>query len=159
MLNHHLVESYRPNCERQFKQQYVSPDQETTDNSSNESAEYYFCPYCYEPAPPDTWWTKEQLEYAKQVVFKEIMESTLHSFKQELEASNRTDNLLHIDVTLPSTPESTLPSEIDDMVRVDLPCHLEEPLKIDATWEKEVACLICGIRYPVDLVKALSEEM
>jgi hypothetical protein len=44
------------------------------------------------------------------------------------------------------------------MVRVDMPCHPEEPLKVDEDWEQEVACLVCGIRYPVDLVRALPDE-
>ena len=148
-----------PNCERQFKQQYVSSDQKTTENNSEESIEYYFCPYCYEPAPPDTWWTKEQLEYVKLVALREFVEPTFQSFKQEIEAFNSSDSPLHIDVTVPPTAEPILPSEIDEMVRVDFPCHLEEPLKIDKAWENEVACLICGIQYPVDLVKALPEEM
>ena len=44
------------------------------------------------------------------------------------------------------------------MVRVDVPCHPEEPTKVDEGWDGEVACLVCGIRYPVDLVRALPEE-
>ena len=44
------------------------------------------------------------------------------------------------------------------MVRVDMPCHPEEPLKVDAKWDGEVACLVCGIRYPVDLVRALPDD-
>ena len=55
-----------------------------------------------------------------------------------------------------SRPESL--TEPDDLVRVDVPCHPEEPTKVDEEWEGEVACLICGIRYPVDLVRALPEE-
>lgn len=44
------------------------------------------------------------------------------------------------------------------MVRVEFPCHLEEPIKVDKTWKEDIACLLCGIRYPVDLVRALPEE-
>ncbi len=44
------------------------------------------------------------------------------------------------------------------MVRADLPCHPEKPMKIAEDWDGEVSCLICGIRYPGDLVRALPEQ-
>jgi len=49
-------------------------------------------------------------------------------------------------------------AEPEDMVRVDMPCYPEEPLKVDEEWEGEVGCLICGIRYPIELVRTLPEE-
>lgn len=121
-------------------------------------ADAYFCPYCYEPAPLDTWWTKEQLEYAQQLAMAEALGPQLHRMKGDLERGNRRSKGIRFEMSSSalSRPEPLV--EPDDMVRVDMPCHPEEPLKVDDEWDGEVACLVCGIRYPVDLVRAQPEE-
>ncbi len=143
-----------PNCERQFKQKHTDSNTETPENVSVES---YYCPYCYESAPLNSWWTKEQLEYAQQLAFKEVIEPELQNLQRQIESLNRLGNLVKMESRLSHSPESNPLSEKDDMIRTDFPCHPEEPLKIDEAWEQDVACLICGIRYPVSLVKELPE--
>lgn len=142
-----------PNCERQFKW-WPTP----TSEEAEEMADAYFCPYCYEPAPLDTWWTKEQLEYAQQLAMAEALGPQLHRMKGDLERGNRRSKGIRFEMSSSalSRPEPLV--EPDDMVRVDMPCHPEEPLKVDDEWDGEVACLVCGIRYPVDLVRAQPEE-
>ncbi len=44
------------------------------------------------------------------------------------------------------------------MMRVDFPCHPEEPLKVSEDWDGDVACLLCGIQYPVELIRPLPED-
>jgi len=147
-----------PNCERQFKW-WPTPSSEETPEEAQEPPEAYFCPYCHEPADPGAWWTKEQLEYAQQLAAAEVLGPELRRFKSEMESENRQSRgLIRFNVSLSSLPRPEPLTEPDDMVRVDVPCHPEEPLKVDEEWDREVACLVCGIRYPVELVRALPGE-
>ena len=80
----------------------------------------------------------------------------LRRFKRDVEhSSRRSGGLIQFGVELPplSRPEPLV--EPDDMVRIDFPCHPGEPVKVEEGWGQEVSCLICGVRYPVELVRAL----
>lgn len=145
-----------PHCERQFK--WWPTSSEEISEEIQEAPEAYFCPYCHEPAALDAWWTKEQLEYAQQLAVAEALGPQLRRTKNELKRGNRRSKGISFEMSnfALSRPEPLI--EPDDMVRVDMPCHPEEPLKVDEGWDGEVACLVCGIRYPVDLVRALPEE-
>jgi hypothetical protein len=147
-----------PYCERQFKWWPTSPPGEDAEEVQ-EPPDIYYCPYCHEPADTEAWWTKEQLEYAQERAAAEVLGPELRRFKNDMERSNRSSRgLIRFDVLLPPLSKPEPLTEPDDMVRVDLPCHPEEPTKVDEGWEGEVACLVCGIRYPVDLVRALTGE-
>ena len=145
-----------PNCELQFKW-WPTPEEENVAEEAREEVEAYFCPYCYEPAPPSSWWTKEQVEYIQQLAAAEALGPPLRSMKNNLERGNCRSKEINIEVSVPDLSPPKSLTELDDMVRVDLPCHPEEPLKVDEVWEQEVACLVCGIQYPVDVVRALPE--
>lgn len=148
-----------PTCEQQFKWWPTLPPEEASAEETQEAVEAYFCPYCHEPAPPDAWWTKEQLEYAQELAAAEVLGPQLRRLKSDMEGSNRQSRGIRFDISLPSLsrPESLI--EPDDMVRVDVPCHPEEPIKVDEAWEREVACLICGILYPLEVVRALPDDI
>jgi NMD protein affecting ribosome stability and mRNA decay len=143
-----------PNCGRQFKYKHTESNLETPENTSVES---YYCPYCYQSAPLNSWWTKEQLEYAQQLAFRELIEPELQNLQQQIRSLNRHGNFLQIDVSFSQPSEPNPLKETDDMIRVDFPCHPEEPLKIDEIWEQDVACFLCGIQYPLSLVEELPE--
>jgi hypothetical protein len=146
-----------PACERQFKWRPNQPDESAEDAEAAEQVEAYYCPLCYQPASPDAWWTKEQLEYAQKMALAEAAAPALRRFKRNVEGGNR-GGLLKINIELPPMARPEALTEPDDMVRVEFPCHLEEPVKVDEAWDEEVACLVCGIRYPVDLVRALPDD-
>ena len=146
-----------PNCERQFKWRPTAREDDATDPADPGEVGAYFCPHCYEPAAPGTWWTKEQVEYGRARAMTEVVRPQVEKFKRSISSLNRPGGLLRVDVTGSAPPDPEPLTEPDDMVRVDLPCHLEEPIKIEEAWDGEVACLICGIRYPVDLVRALPD--
>lgn len=147
-----------PSCERQFKWWPTSTSEEATEEAQ-EAPEVYYCPYCHEPADPGAWWTKEQLEYAQQLAAAEVLGPELRRFKNDMERGNRRSRgLVRFDVSLQPLSRPEPLTEPDDMVRVDIPCHPEEPIKVEETWDQEVACLVCGIHYPVELVRALSDE-
>ena len=146
-----------PNCERQFKW-WPTPPSDEAPGETQEGPEAYFCPYCHEPADPDAWWTKEQLEYAQELAAAEVLGPELRRMKDDLEGGNRGSGMIRIDMSVSSFSRPELLTEPDDMARIDVPCHPEEPIKVDEGWDEEVACLACGVRYPVELVRALPEE-
>jgi hypothetical protein len=146
-----------PHCERQFKW-WPTPTSEDAPDEAEEVPEAYFCPYCHEPAALDAWWTKEQLEYAKQLAVAEASGPQLRRMNSDLERGNRRSKGISFEMSGSALTRPEPLVEPDDMVRVDLACHPEEPIKVDEEWEGEVACLICGIRYPVELVRILPEE-
>jgi len=142
-----------PSCKREFK---WLPTQGAAD--AEPAAETYYCPYCYEAAAPNSWYTKAQVEVAGQVVQKEALEPRVRSFLSGLKSLERPGGSFRVEVNPPSYPQPTALTEPDDMDRVDFPCHPQEPLKVDPTWNEEVGCLVCGFRYPVDLVRALPND-
>lgn len=157
-------------CERQFKwhpnQQQTMPDDgdgpvaETLyedDAGSYPNPEHYYCPYCSEPATPDAWWTKEQLEYGKALAAAEILGPQLRDLADSLKGMNSRGGLINlsIDADMPDFSRPEPLTEPDDMFRMDFPCHPEEPVKIEEGWVGEVACSVCGILYPVDLVQEM----
>ena len=144
-----------PDCKRQFKW-LPTPAAESLGPRYVGSGRVYFCPYCYLPAAPSAWWTSEQLEYAKVLRLQKVW-AGVASIPGVLRRMNRPDSLIKITATAPTISSPEPLHEVDDMVRVDVPCHPNEPLKIDADWTEEIACLICGIRYPVALVVALED--
>ena len=147
-----------PTCERQFKWWPTLPPDDAIDETQ-EAVEVYFCPYCHEPADPDAWWTKEQLEYAQQLALAEALGPQLRRMKNNLERGSRRAHGVSFEMSVTSLSRPEPLSEPDDMVRIDVPCHPEEPLKVDEEWEHEVTCLVCGISYPVELVRALPDDI
>src|SRR6266496_1848943 len=87
-----------PNCQRQFKW-WPAPQGEQSDapvaevataaSPAREAPEAYYCPYCHEPAKPDAWWTKAQVEYARQTAMAEVMGPELRRFERNVQGLNR----------------------------------------------------------------------
>lgn len=143
-----------PYCERQLKWWYTPPS-ETSE--ATEQPEVYFCPYCHDAAPPSSWWTKEQIEYMQKVAAARVLGPELRRFGKNLRNRSRSSrgsvNFEFTGSSSPSEPPSFI--EPDDMVRLDFPCHPEEPIKVESSWKDAAACPTCGIRYPVELIQEL----
>jgi hypothetical protein len=132
-----------PNCGRQFKWH---------DGPANEEAEAhvappaYHCPLCGTPAGPDSWNTREQVEYAIGLATPTIMSAV----QDELAAAFRGNKFITFergsgdDVDL---PESL--TEPDDMMIVASPCHSYEPVKVPEDAGSRFYCLICGEAFSV----------
>ena len=140
-----------PHCGRQFKQWQGKRDE------TQESPEAYYCPYCYASADADTWYTAQQIEYIQQQAMAEVVGPSLYRLQEQLEQASQS-GLFHIEMTSPVPVEPEPLVEFNDMIRLEFPCHLGEPIKVDEQWDQEVACVMCGTRYPIDKVRALSRE-
>ncbi len=137
-----------PNCEQQFR---LKPFEDTTEGDAE--TEFYYCPYCYKSSSTDSWWTKEQLEYAQKLAFQQVVEPELRNLQHQIRSLN--SDFIKVDVKSSQVTDSELPNTSDYMVKVEFPCHPETPLKIDKVGVQNIVCLICGIQYPIELVEEL----
>ncbi len=133
-----------PNCRRQFK--WLPTESEITEQPQSE----YYCPYCGKPARIDAWWTKEQLQYMKQLAVAKVISPELEKFAKDLKRLNRPGSLVRFE-TKYKAPSKPLPlHELDDMQKVKPSCHPDEPLKVYENWNKPIVCLICGKPFTSD---------
>lgn len=125
-------------CERQFKWFYGATETRPEDAAD---PDVYHCPYCGETAPPDHWWTREQLDYIQLDAAGAISEA----IGRELKKAFRGVKGLKFQ-TRPSGLAAGAPaiSEPADLVIVEPPCHPWEPLKVAEDWEDPLHCLVCG---------------
>lgn len=151
-----------PQCAREFKWRPAPSNDDAAgepDTPHDAAPLHYFCPYCHEPSAADeSWFTGEQVAYMQELTAAEVLGPQLRQFGRNLEALNRPGSPVTFRAgDTGSQCQRPAPlSEPDDMVRVEFPCHPEEPLKIAADWDEEVSCLLCGVRYPADLVRPVS---
>jgi hypothetical protein len=128
-----------PTCERELKwQTSADADDETPAPDGG-----YYCPYCGIQGPPDAWWTKEQLEHAKTIVFREAVAPELEKLRRSVNGAS-SGGFVSISMTggeAPALPAEN--AEDDGMRRVDFSCH-DEPVKILESWDRPVHCPICG---------------
>ena len=129
-----------PTCGREFKWfASVEGDGEPPHDGG------YFCPYCGIQAPPDAWFTTAQIEYANNLVAREIVGPELDKFKREFDRFGRSSGGFIRTSARVEVPDALDPlTETDDMHVVVFNCHPTEPLKVADDWIGELHCLICG---------------
>jgi hypothetical protein len=132
-----------PTCERQFKWHHGPANDEAEAHSD---PPMYYCPLCGEAAGPDSWWTNEQLEYARGIA----MPAALQSVQDEVANAFRGTKYVTYKpgaTDLPDIPASL--TEPDDMVIVTSACHDYEPIKVPEDAAGPFHCLICGTGFAV----------
>jgi hypothetical protein len=135
-----------PGCDRQFKW-HNGPTEHRPRNAVD--PDVYFCPYCGATAPPGSWWTREQLAYARESAVGPVTEAMSDALENAI-GPQRSDSFIKIELQRPRVPEP--PPALDepgDMVAVESPCHPWEPIKVDTSWKEALHCLICGQRFAV----------
>lgn len=127
-----------PTCEREFKwfsHQQGDPDAEIVTQ--------YYCPLCGIAAAPSSWWTPEQIEYARGASGPELDRLAQDSVEKALKGMKGFTFKRNSSFTLGiETPDPL--TEANDMVIVEPPCHPNEPLKVPENATQSVHCLICG---------------
>jgi len=152
-LNEGFLRRECPHCERQFKVRVQQPDDVLEEHELTELELTNFCPLCHEPAPANTWWTKEQIEYQNQVTTAAVSDELHGMLTRTFAGLNQPRGPFRVEIERNEVEEPKSLDEPHDMIRVDPPCHQETPLKIPVTWGRDVACFECGIRYPVDVIR------
>jgi hypothetical protein len=127
-----------PSCERQFKWFHG----QTADRPDHFlDPPLYTCPYCGEAAGHDSWWTKEQLEFAQGTAAGPAMDA----MADELARAFRNTPGIRIERSHGHRPDPPMPLvEPDDMTMVASPCHGFEPVKVADDWTEPLYCLVCG---------------
>lgn len=134
-----------PTCEREFKWLASGSEEEAAPVPDGG----YFCPYCAIQAPADAWWTPAQLELAKSIVTQQVVAPELEKFARQMkDISRRSGGFIKADVKTDLPPEADALVEVDDLRRVDFPCHPNEPVKVLDDWTGAVHCLVCGTPAP-----------
>lgn len=94
-----------------------------------------FCPNCGHTAASDKWWTKEQIEHAKQAAFAQVKQSISRSLKRDVTAWNRRQ---------PRNSFISMTMKVDNLPRyVLLPAAAAEPMQL------KITCPACACRYAV----------
>ena len=130
-----------PTCERELK--WLAQRDEDEDVVEALEGGYY-CPYCAVQAPPDAWWTKQQLEKAKSILMEEVVGPALDKLTRDVKGMNRPGGFIQVSVERDEPQPVDELTETDDMRRVDFGCHSAAPVKVLDDWAREVHCPICG---------------
>lgn len=126
-----------PTCEREFK--WLASQDSDDAPSSATTVDQIHCPYCDVTSGPDSWFTPAQLDYASSVAATDVMDPMMEDFVEGFESND------FISLTYERGERaSEMPSETNDMTRVDFSCHPDDPVKVDGAWDGDVHCLVCG---------------
>jgi hypothetical protein len=130
-----------PNCEQQFKWHHGPANAEAEGRPAPTT---YYCPLCGRPAAPDSWWTRDQLEFAEGMAAPAVLRSIESEFAAAFRGMDNVEFTPGDDS--PDVPASL--TETDDMQIVTSPCHAYEPIKV-APRPGPFHCLVCGAAFAV----------
>lgn len=128
-----------PHCEREFKWHHGPTDERPEDV---EDPPVYFCPYCGDSAPPDHWWTKDQLDFAQRTVVGPAIREMADDLKKSF--GNQRNSMIKFSVSHNEPEPPAALQEPEDMEIVEPPCHPWEPMKVIQEWSEPLHCLVCG---------------
>mgnify|MGYP000008800761 CR=1 FL=1 len=129
-----------PRCRRQWKWLASSFQQGPVPT-------HIYCPYCGHAAPPDQWWTRAQIEYAKALVMSDVMGPALERLARNWKRLNRPGSLVRFESSYRNPRRPTPPAEPNDMRKAVPPCHPEKPVKVLEDWHGALHCPACGQRF------------
>lgn len=130
-----------PSCQRVFKRPVHRIQ------AADSSAPY--CPYCA-VANDDDWETAAQQTYYQAAMDRAAMKYVHEQFNKSM-GSIQSESLRFTPGTpdLPPDPGSPPPDPSQGFVRVDVPCHEDDPFKVAEATSGDVVCTVCGIPYPI----------
>jgi len=123
---------------------------ETNLTDSGSSGTEFFCPYCGQQSPSDSWWTQEQLNYiaivARNIIAKLLNESLIRPLKRTSQRGSTGMFSLRFESKEIKQQNPWISPEINDMEIFDLPC-CQRKIKIEENWRDTVYCFFCGFPY------------
>ena len=131
-----------PNCERQFKWHH-GPTEARPDDFQDPAV--YWCPYCGDTAPPDAWWTAEQISFAQQSLAEPTLRELTDAFNRD--TGRQRNSLIQFSMSYEAADAPDALQEPADMTLVEPPCHPWEPIKIDDEWRDPLHCIVCGSEF------------
>lgn len=144
-LDNGFVRRQCPHCQGQFKWHHGPTDDRPADVPE---PLVYHCPLCGESAPPDQWFTDEQVAYihasATGPVLRAVADELGRTFGGRRRAGRKAglDFQFKVEHDDPGQPEAL--QEPADMTAVSPPCHPWEPVKVPDDRREPLHCLVCG---------------
>ena len=125
-------------------------DTRSEDDTDDTAAEHH-CPYCGQSAPPDHWWTTEQVAYIHVVVHnvaaRLINENLIRPLKRSFRAGRSSGPIsIRVQADEMREQEPWISPETDDMQPRELPC-CDRSLKLLDDWAGRFHCFFCGFPY------------
>lgn len=128
----------------------IEPQEKADSDESTGGEPEYFCPYCGQSGPQDSWWTQEQLAYIN-IFAKNIMASLVNEhFIRPLKRSFGQRSSGPISISFKGREmeqqEPWISPEVNDMDEFDLPC-CRRKIKIEESEMDCVHCFFCGFPH------------
>ena len=137
-----------PSCSRVFKRAVV--------RISAGEAPAPYCPYCAK-ANEDDWYTVQQLAYVQAAMEQTAMKHATEEFTSMLRGlKSEFIEFKPGSPQLPPDPGAPPVEPEEGFIRADVPCHEDDPFKVEETTMGQVACTVCGIPNDVGDVVQLS---
>jgi hypothetical protein len=135
-----------PHCLQQFKW-HSGPANEEAERYPNPVT--YYCPFCGQPAGPESWWTQEQINYAEGLAAPAVAREMQHELEQAFKRVKNDYFSIKLTGGFDGPNQPLALTEADDMVVVASPCHAYEPVKVPESHRGPFHCLICGEAFAV----------
>lgn len=130
---------------------WVKPQELPEDEVGEEGVEEFTCPYCGQKANKDSWWTQEQLAYAR-VFAENIMADTVNDWLDDMKRTigRSSGGVISFKVNKKmKKKEPWISPETNDMKVVDLPC-CDRKMKVADDFSGTAYCFFCGFPYQVE---------
>ena len=122
--------------------------EEALAEDGDEDEKDQYCPYCGQSAPPDHWWTQEQLAYVH-VIASNVMADLLNKHLiRPLKRNRGRSSFIRFEGKEMKKNEEWISPEVSDMTMVDLPC-CKRQIKVLDDWGSAVHCFFCGFCYRI----------
>lgn len=125
-------------------------ERKTDSDESSQKGLEYFCPYCGQSAPKDSWWTQEQLSYinifVKNIMASLVNEHLIRPLKRSF--GQRSSGPISISFKGQEMEQQKpwISPEVNDMDEFDLPC-CHRKIKIEDSKTGCIHCFFCGFPH------------
>ncbi len=110
----------------------------------------YFCPYCGQRAPKDSWWTQEQLAYvnifAKNIMTSIVNEKLIRPLKGIFGHQSSSPISISFKGREMEQQEPWISPEVNDLDEFELPC-CHRKIKIEDSKTGCIHCFFCGFPH------------
>ncbi len=141
LLEKHEIELYTNN----FLSAFLSSEEEEEANENDENQTDYFCPYCEQFEPFNSWWTQEQTNYF--MIFAENHAADLiNNFVDSLSSSFKSNSIMQFTANKMPKKVPWISPEENDMKEFNLQC-CDKKIKLLDGWTSIIHCHFCGFPH------------
>jgi hypothetical protein len=128
----------------------IEPQEKVNSKEDVQGETGYFCPYCGQRAPEDSWWTQEQLAYvnmfAKNIIASIVDKNLIGPLKANFGHRSSGPISTSFKGREMEQPEPWISPEVNDMDAFDLPC-CHRKIKVQDSKTLCIHCFFCGFPH------------